>query len=288
MNDNALWQVTLSDGQHSLVFYALAVAGLALAAFAVRQLTTLHEVSVRYRPAVIAGMCVAIVAFLSYIVLVLKFDSGYEQTAQGWAATSDAVLSWAPRYFDWTVTVPLLVVELVAVSSVVGNRAARYRTLGIALAIGMIVTGFIGGIAVDDGTNVTALWVWGAISGLCMVGLYVMFVFLLMHARRDLAGSSALPVFTLAVGLLVVVWFAYPIVFAFQGFTVTAGTYTTAQVLLSVADIIAKIGFGALIHKVAKLRTAEDIAGGIDTGHTGPVWINGEQVTGTTAGRRRR
>ncbi|MDU0328541.1 hypothetical protein RWH43_17410 [Microbacterium sp. KSW2-21] len=35
--------------------------------------------------------------------------------------------------------------------------------------------------------------------------------------------------------------------------------------LLSPADIIAKIGFGALIHKVVKLRTADDLAAGIDT-----------------------
>lgn len=286
MNNNALWNVTLSSGQHAVIFYALAVAGLALAAFAVRQLTTMHEISVRYRPAAIAGTCVAVVAFLSYIVLVLKFDAGYTQTVDGWTATSNAFLSWAPRYFDWTVTVPLLVVELIAVSSIVGAQAAKYRAIGISLAAGMIITGFIGGVAIDEGTNLAALWIWGAISGLCMVGLYVMFVFMLLHARRDLAGSSALQPFQFAITLLIVIWFAYPAVFAFQGFDVTAGTYTTAQVLLSVADIIAKIGFGALIHKVAKLRTAEDVAAGIDTGHDGPVWINGQRATGPQNGRR--
>lgn len=286
MNDNALWDVTLSNGEHAVVFYSLAVAGLAMAAFALRQFTTQHEVSVRYRPAVIAGMCVALVAFLSYVVLVLKFDAGYEQTADGWTATSNAFLSWAPRYFDWTVTVPLLVVEVVAVSTLVGARATRYRTIGIALALGMIITGFIGGVAIDDGTNLGALWLWGTLSALCMVGLYVMLVMALLHARREMSTSSALPVFNAAIVLLIVIWFAYPLVYAFQGFTVTSGSYTTAQVLLSVADIIAKIGFGALIHKVAKLRTAEDLAGGIDTGHAGPVWINGEPVMGTRKGRR--
>lgn len=286
MNANALWNVTLTDGQHSLVFYALSVAGLALAAFALRSFATQHEVSVRYRPAIIAGMCVAAVAFLSYVVLVLKFDAGYTQTSEGWIATSNAVLSWAPRYFDWTVTVPLLVTELIAVSTLVGSTASRYRTIGVSLAVGMIVTGFIGGVAIDDGTNLTALWIWGTLSALCMVGLYVMFIFMMMRARRDMAGSSALPTFNLTIALLCVIWFAYPIVFALQGFTVTSGSYVTAQVLLSVADIIAKIGFGALIHKIAKQRTAEDIAAGIDTGHTGPIWMNGEQVMGPRAGRQ--
>jgi hypothetical protein len=35
--------------------------------------------------------------------------------------------------------------------------------------------------------------------------------------------------------------------------------------------VIAKVGFGVLVHKVAKLRTAEDVAAGVDT-HPEPIW----------------
>ena len=52
---------------------------------------------------------------------------------------------------------------------------------------------------------------------------------------------------------------------------VTPGWFTTMQVAYSVADVVAKVGFGLLIHKVAKLRTAEDVAAGVDT-HPEPVW----------------
>jgi hypothetical protein len=48
---------------------------------------------------------------------------------------------------------------------------------------------------------------------------------------------------------------------------------TSLQIAFSVADIAAKVGFGALIHKVAKLRTAEDLHSGEDT-HPEPVWIS--------------
>ncbi len=34
---------------------------------------------------------------------------------------------------------------------------------------------------------------------------------------------------------------------------------------------MAKVGFGVLVHKVAKLRTAENVAAGVDT-HPEPVW----------------
>jgi hypothetical protein len=45
------------------------------------------------------------------------------------------------------------------------------------------------------------------------------------------------------------------------------------QVAFSLADIAAKVGFGALIHKVAKLRTAEDVNAGEET-HPEEVWIS--------------
>ena len=48
-------------------------------------------------------------------------------------------------------------------------------------------------------------------------------------------------------------------------------TSTSAEVGYSVTDVVAKVGFGVLVHKVAKLRTAEDVAAGIDT-HPEPVW----------------
>lgn len=52
---------------------------------------------------------------------------------------------------------------------------------------------------------------------------------------------------------------------------VTPAWFTAMQLAYSAADGVAKVGFGVLVHKVAKLRTAEDVAAGIDT-HPEPVW----------------
>jgi bacteriorhodopsin len=77
--------------------------------------------------------------------------------------------------------------------------------------------------------------------------------------------------------LQLVVFFVYPIVFGFQGYTDRLGGWTVfAQVALSVADVVAKVGFGALMHKVAKLRTAEDVAAGEET-HPESVFISREK-----------
>jgi hypothetical protein len=64
----------------------------------------------------------------------------------------------------------------------------------------------------------------------------------------------------------------YPLVYAVPVFAdVTPAWFAGMQVAYSVADVIAKVGFGVLTHKVAKLRTAEDVLAGIDT-HPEPVW----------------
>jgi hypothetical protein len=46
------------------------------------------------------------------------------------------------------------------------------------------------------------------------------------------------------------------------------------HVAFSAADVVAKVLFGVLVHKVAKLRTAADVAAGEDT-HPEPVWVDG-------------
>ncbi|MFT2707425.1 bacteriorhodopsin [Clavibacter zhangzhiyongii] len=269
----APWTSSLSDGEHSLVLYALVVAGLALLAHAVRTWVSRSEIGPRYRPAVYASLCITAVAFLSYVVLVTKTDLGYDPTANGtWEPNSDAILSWTPRYMDWSITVPLLMVELIAVSALVGARARRMRALGIAGAFAMILTGYIGGVVVDGGEDLGALWTWGLISSAFMVALYVLMVYVLVATLREVPREIGVT-YRNAVVLLMVTWFAYPAAYGIQGYLEGGEWTTTMQVLLSAADIAAKVGFGVLIHKVAKLRTAQDVLDGADE-HPEGVWIS--------------
>jgi bacteriorhodopsin len=119
------WQETLNESQYTLVYYFLAVAGFAMLAHFVRTWTTRNEIGPRFRPAIIASLCITVIAALSYMVLIVKFDVGYDATGGAQRPNSDAIFSVIPRYFDWTVTVPLLVVELIAVSGLIGAAARR-------------------------------------------------------------------------------------------------------------------------------------------------------------------
>ncbi len=277
----APWNATLTLAEHTLIVYALSVAGLALFAFFVKSWVSVSEVTGRYRSGVYAGLCITGIAFLSYVLLVLEFAIGYDRKGASWVPNANAILSWAPRYFDWTVTVPLLVIELIAVATLAGAAARRLRAVGIAAAFLMISTGFVGGVVIDSGTNTGALWTWGVISGVFMVDPVRPRRLRRRQGGRDLKGTEAAGTLRNAGILLIVTWMAYPVVFGLQGWGHGGAVITWMQIVLSAADIVAKVGFGSMIHKIAKLRSAEDVRTGVDT-LPEALWISSEKLSDGT------
>ena len=262
---------TMSLGLYDVVQFALLGAGFALLAYVLYAWNSKDEVSVRYRPSALAGLCLAGVAAVAYLILYLDWDSGFSLQGEVYVPNEEARTSEATRYIDWSVTVPLLTVELLAVCSVAGAaaRALRFRTMAAAFL--MVVTGYLGSQVLAEGRDRTALVVWGLVSTVFFVYLYVA---LIGAVRRSLPsmGAEAAASLRNATTVLLASFGVYPLVYAVPVFAdVTPAWFTAMQVAYSAADVVAKVGFGVLVHKVAKLRTAEDVAAGRDT-HPEPVW----------------
>ena len=264
---------TLTRGQYDLVEYALAGAGFALLAYTLYSWTSRTEVGVRYRPAVLAGLCVGAVATLSYLLLFLRWSSGFDLTDAGYVPNDQARLALSPRYVDWSVTVPLLTVELLAVCSLAGARARALRASTMTAAFLMILTGHLGAQVVGEGRDTTALVVWGLVSTTFYAYLYVALIGAVRSAMPTMGREAAVSLRNAAIVLLAT-FGVYPLVYAVPVFVdVTAAWLTTIQLAYSAADVLAKVGFGVLVHKVAKLRTAEDVVAGVDI-HPEAVWVS--------------
>ena len=267
---------TMPLGLYDVVQFAILGAGLALLAYFLYALVSRDEVSARYRPSSYAALCLAAVATAAYLLLYLDWDSGFRLEDGVYVPTEEARTTESTRYIDWSVTVPLLTVELLAVCSVAGTAARRLRSSTMAAAFLMIVTGYLGAQVLDQGRDRLALVVWGLISTAFFAYLYVA---LIGAVRRSLPtmGPEAAASLRNATIVLLSSFGVYPLVYAVPVFAdVTPAWFTTMQVAYSAADVVAKIGFGVLVHKVAKLRTAEDVAAGIDT-HPEPVWSSNVQ-----------
>ncbi|WP_322921055.1 bacteriorhodopsin [Nocardioides renjunii] len=265
-------RVVLSSAQHDLIVFGIVVAGFALVAQLLYSWTSLGEVSSRYRPAVLASLCIAGVASLSYLMVFLQVHSGYDYSGGSYVPNSEALSTITSRYMDWAVTVPLLMAELLAVCTLVGRRLARTRAVVMAAAFAMIVTGYLGDQVFKEGEDTFWLWLWWGVSMACFVVIYVVLVPAVVSSVRSLPADVGRGLGQAATVLLSV-FFVYPVVYLIPIFFDGGWWTTTIHVAFSAADVIAKVGFGMLIHKVAKLRTAADVAAGDET-HPESVWVN--------------
>ena len=249
----------------------LAILGafFALFAYFLYSWNSKEEVSVRYRPSVLAGLCLSGVAMIAYALLYSNLR--FQLQGNVYVPSEAALYTLGTRYIDWAITVPLLMVELLAVCSIAGAKARSLRFTTMAAAFLMIVTGYIGSTVAGQGRDIFALVVWGTISTGFLVYLYVALAGVVRTSLPTM-GTEAAASLRNATIVLLGSFGIYPLVYAIPVFVdVTPAWFTAIQVGYSTLDVIAKVGFGVLIHKVAKLRTAEDVVAGVDT-HPESLW----------------
>lgn len=268
----APWAVTLTPAEHSLIVYFLIVAGLVFLFGLLRTWATGREVGARYRVAVTARLGVMGVAFASYLFLTVAFLNGYDRVGSGFRPNSGAMLAFTGRYMEWSVTVPLLVVELLAVCTLIGQ--ANRKTLGIAAAGGflMIFTGYLGNAVTDGELSIQQLIVWGGLSCVFWIATTVVLVLTVRRSMPELTAEAA-GLLRNATWVLLGGWVIYPLVYAIQIVAIGGQWTTTMQIVYTVSDVTVKLGFAGLIHRIAKLRTAEDVRAGDDV-HPEAIWID--------------
>jgi bacteriorhodopsin len=268
----APWNVDLSQSQYTLILYVLTAGFLAFVAGLIRSVMTLGEVGARYRTAVLARLGIQSSASLIYIAVIVEFRRGYDLVGEVWVPNINAVNTFALRYAEWTVSVPLIAVEVLAVCALAGVAMRRTRYLAMGCGFLMVLTGFIGAVIIGGGENLLQLRVWGAISGVFWVLTNVILWRAVQASARTLTAEAQLLLRNAAL-LLLAGWALYPVVYSIQTFASGGQWTTTMQIGLTVADVLLKLAFAGVIHRVAKLRTAEDVRAGDDV-HPEAIWIS--------------
>lgn len=251
------WTTTLTQSEHDLILFGMVAAGLALLATLVRVRFTSGEAHGVFQVASLTANAVVAIAFVSYLGIIAAFLMGYTQHGAEYVPNAGARLSWALRYMDWVVTVPLLVIELVAISALSQPVAARIRRIGMVSAAAMIVCGFLGAFIIADGRDQTAYVLLGVLGAVFFGVLYGLFVYALRVSLPRLPQVARRPYRSAAVVLLTT-WLAYPVVYGLVGAFTGGAIVVVAQLAFCAADMIAKIGFGTLVHRASVLRSRND------------------------------
>jgi bacteriorhodopsin len=271
------WNATLTQAEYLLTLYFLVITALAFLAAFIRAWVTRTEIGSRYRNVTVARLGIVGVTLVSYVLLLVNFVGGYDLVDGVHQPNAGALLAFAPRYMEWSIGVPLLAAELLVVCTLVGTAARRTHALAFAGSFAMIFCGFLGGVVIDDGHDLAALLTWGGISAVFWILTNVVLIRAVRRSLPELTPEASAQLRHATI-LLLSCWVVYPVVYLIPVFFSGGEWATVIQIALCVTDMVVKIGFGTLLWRVAKYRTAEDVRAGTDL-HPESIWISSVKLS---------
>ena len=243
-------RMKLDSNQWNLVYNVFSFGLVSMLACTIYTLVSQQRVLAKYRNALVMSSMVTFIAGYHYLRI---FDSFKESSVDMTVNLSGAQGSFneAYRYVDWLLTVPLLLVEVVAVLALAKEVSRSLITRLVPASAAMIALGYPGEISSDQNTQV----MYGVLSTIPFIYiLYVLFVELGKSLERQPAGVAE------TVGrlrlLLIATWGVYPIAYIFNIVgDASSSSFVTVQVGYTVADVLAKCVFGLTILKIARMKS---------------------------------
>lgn len=277
----------LTQGQFDTVYNFLSLVIAAQLFTALFLVLALQRVLPRYRQALIIAAVVCGIAAYHYFRIFDSFREAFVTDAVGGRGTytqaEGVSFNEGYRYVDWLLTVPLLLVELVAVLALARSVQSGLLKKLIPAAALMIVLGYPGEISETDGTRI----LWGILSTIPFIYiLYVLFVELTKSLDRQPPQVRTL-IGRLRI-LILASWLVYPIAYALPLLGISgADAWVLKQGGYSLADIAAKALYALIIYRVAKLKSYDDDAAfaDVEMGHRDDHASTPEEVADRT-GRR--
>lgn len=244
---------SLTPGQFNLVYNAFSFAIATMFASALFFFNVRSQVGQKYQIALLVSGIVVSIAGYHYFRIFSSWDAAYS-LQNGVYTLTGAPFNDAYRYVDWLLTVPLLLVEAVAVLALPLKEARPLLIKLSAASVVMIVTGYPGEISHDLTTRI----IWGTVSTIPFT--YILYV-LWIELSKSLVRQPA-PVQTLVRNmrlLLLLSWGVYPIAYLLPMVGITGTSATVGvQVGYTIADVLAKPVFGLLVFAIAVTKTKFD------------------------------
>ena len=257
--------------QYSTVDNIFSMTVATMGAAAIFLFLSRSMVDAAYRPALMVSGLVVTIACYHYFMIRHSWQGAYTLSGDGYTGTGAGFNDFY-RYADWILTVPLLMVELVAVLRLEKSRAKSLLTRLVIAAAAMIALGYPGEV-ISNPEGWTMRVIWGSLSSIPF--FYILFV-LWVELTQSLATQpvAARKLIEIARLVLLITWAVYPIAYALggteqallakSGGSVDASGVVYLQIGYAIADMTAKAGFGILIYFIARAKSTDALepAGG--------------------------
>lgn len=267
MENVGVLSFSLTGYEFSAVYNVLSLGLASMLATSIFLFFARDRVLPKYRMAVLVSASVTTIAAYHYFRMFESFNHGYGINDASTAAVTaganmvdfgGANYNVGYRYIDWFLTVPLLLVELVAVLGLAKAIQSSLLKRLVPAAAAMIVLGYPGDAKLDLFGLEPSMW--GLLSTIPF--LYILYV-LWFELKKSLDSQSAKvrSLFQTLRVLLLATWGVYPITFILA--MNSTGAPTPAEVVsreigYSIADILAKCLFGLIIFSIARIKSAEE------------------------------
>jgi bacteriorhodopsin len=249
--------VNLNQDQWNLVYNVFSFGLVSMLACTVYTLVSQARVLPKYRNALVMSSMVTFIAGYHYWRIFNSFGEASEGTTVNLSGAPGS-FNEAYRYVDWLLTVPLLLVEVIAVLALAKEVSKSLIMRLVPASAAMIALGYPGEISTDQNTQV----IYGVLSTLPFLYiLYVLFVELTKSLDRQPEGVAA-TIKNLRL-LLIATWGVYPIAYilGMGAGDPTAEGFVGVQLGYTIADVLAKCVFGLTILKIARMKShAEGMA----------------------------
>ncbi len=258
----------ISANQYATMYNLFSLVVAAMLFTALYLLLSRNGVATLYRNAITISAMVCGIAAYHYFRIFENLKESYPAGASTGAphALSNIKFNEGYRYVDWLLTVPLLLVEAIAVMGLARAAQKSLLTKLVPASIAMIVLGYPGEISNATGPRV----VWGLLSTLPFV--YIVYV-LFVELTKSLTNQPTEVRHTINMLKLMILglWGVYPIAYLFPVFGGKffngAGGFGLRQGGYSIADILAKAGFALVILKIARMKSAVEDPTNYGQGH---------------------
>ena len=245
--------INLNQDQWNLVYNVFSFGLISMLACTVYTLVSQSRVLPKYRNALVMSSMVTFIAGYHY----WRIFNSFAESSTGMAVKvsgEQGAFNEAYRYVDWLLTVPLLLVEVIAVLALAKEVSKSLITRLVPASAAMIALGYPGEISNDQNTQI----LYGVLSTLPFLYiLYVLFVELGKSLERQPEGVAA------TVGrlrlLLIATWGVYPVSYILgMGGDAAASQWVNVQMGYTIADVLAKCVFGLTIYKIARMKSAAE------------------------------
>ena len=243
----------LSAAQFSLVYNMFSLTIASMGAAFIFFLASRSQVAPKYRGALTVSSLVVAIACYHYFRIFNSWNEAFTLSGTVYMP-SGKPFNDAYRYVDWLLTVPLLLVELVAVLALPKNqREGLFGKLAIAAFL-MIALGYPGEIATDNTTRA----IWGTLSSIPFVYILMILWGKLGAAIESQPGEAKVYLTNIRL-LLLLTWGFYPITYMLPMFGIDPQSSVVGiQVGYAVADVLAKAFYGVMIYWIARAKSENE------------------------------